>query len=264
MEVFATSNGVQLVSNLAWPVAIVSIVVLLTTQRGRLLLRPLLSRLRKFNAPGGWGFELSEDAAAQTKTDVEGAVNAYAPVLDSEFERLAYAEGVFTRLQTTVRNVLDDHERNAPGFRATVHVEDALVRNALYQLVDYWPSGGGAGRRFSTRFGILGRAWRLGRSLYEPDVPVGEDALILQWGMTRAQAATAASGKHSFVAVLLQHAGEPVGVLFMDALPATAFSADVIDRLEAHEATRELGASVGRVRARVASKGPGVRLLADD
>jgi hypothetical protein len=264
MLVTGTSNAVQLISNLAWPAAVISILLILTTQRGRLLVRPILRRLRKINAPGGWAIELSEDAAAETKADVEGAIKAYEPVLDSEFERLAYAEGIFSRLETTLREAIPDWERGAEGFRATVHIEDALVRNALYQLVNYWPGGGGAGRRFSVRFGMLGRCWRLGRSLYADDVPDSEDSLIQEWGMTRAQATTAAFGRHSFVCVRLRHAGQAVGILFMDARPPRAFANGIEHRIETHPTTQELAAAVGRVREAIAGKGPGVRLLADD
>jgi hypothetical protein len=264
MFLAATSDAVQLVSDLAWPTATVMILLILITQRGRLLLRPILRRLRKINAPGGWGIELSEDAAAETKADVEGAIKAYEPVLDLEFDRLAYAEGIKSRLESAVLQALSDQERNAKGFRATVHIEDALVRNALYQLVGYWPSGGGAGRRFSVRFGMLGRAWRLGRSLYADDVPDSEDALIGQWGMTRAQATTAAAGRHSFVCVLLRHEGQAVGILFMDAVPDHAFEPGVEQRVEQHPRAEELAAAVGRVRASIAGTGPGVKLLTDD
>jgi hypothetical protein len=260
----ATSELVQLVSSLAWPVAAVVILFILTSQRGRLLLRPIFGRLRKVSGPGGWGVELSEDAAAETKADVEGAIGSYAPALDLEFERLAYAEGVRGRLETAVREGLCDRERNTPGFRATVHIEDALVRNALYQLTDYWPSGSGKGRRFSVRFGMLGRSWRLGRSLYAPEVPDTESQLIEEWGMTRAQAATAAAGRRSFVCVLLRDRGQPVGILFMDAIAEHAFDDGVELRFDEREETRDLAAAVGRVRAAIARKGPGLKLLADD
>jgi transcriptional regulator with GAF, ATPase, and Fis domain len=143
-------------------------------------------------------------------------------------------------------------------------VEDALVKNALYQLADYWPAGKGAGRRFSVRFGILGRAWRLGRSLYEDDVPIDEDKLIEQWGMTRAQARSAASGKRSFVCVMLSHGGQNVGVLFMDAMPANAFQSDILDRFHADASMTQLAAAVGQVRQRIGRLGPGIKLLDDD
>ena len=264
MVLLATSGVVQLVSNLAWPAAVLLILLLLTTQRGRLLLRPILRRLRRIGAPGGWEIELSEDAAAETKLDVEGAIKAYAPVLDSEFERLAYVQGIFSHLESVVRAALTENERAADGFRATVHIEDALVRNALYQLVNYWPAGGGAGRRFSVRFGMLGRSWRLGKSLYVPDVPDSEEALIETWGMTRAQATTAAVGRRSFVCILLRHAGQTVGILFMDARPPYAFEKGIDDRVEDHPVTRELATALGLVRTNIAGKGPGVKLLADD
>lgn len=264
MFLMGTSDFVQLVSDLAWPTAAVLILLILITQRGRLLLRPILRRLRKIDVPGGWGIELSEDAAAETKADVEGAIKSYEPVLDLEFDRLAYAEGVKSRLESTVLQALSDDDRGAAGFRATVHIEDALLRNALYQLVSYWPSGGGAGRRFSVRFGMLGRTWRLGRSLYAADVPVGEDALILEWGMTRAHATTAAAGRRSFVSVLLHHEGQAVGILFMDAVPDHAFSDAVVQNIDQHPRTAELAAAVGRIRTATAAKGPSVKLLADD
>jgi hypothetical protein len=238
--------------------------LILTTRRGRLLVAPILRRLPKIRGPGGWGVELSEEAAAETKADVEGAIKAYEPALDREFERLAHVEGISGRLETSVREGLHEHERRAEGFRATVHVEDAMVRNALYQPVGYWPSGGSSGRRFSTRFGMIGRAWRLGRSLYAPDVPASEDELIELWGMTRAQAASAAQGRHSFVCVLLRHEGQPVGIWYMDAKREHAFDEGVEHRLEQQEATRELAAAVGRARAAIAPKGPGLKLLADD
>jgi hypothetical protein len=99
-----TSDLVTLVSNLAWPITAVGVVLVLTARRGRLLLRPLLRRLRSLGLPGGWEIELSEDAAAETKLDVESAIKEYAPRLDSEFERLAHNEGV--RVGLPVRSTL--------------------------------------------------------------------------------------------------------------------------------------------------------------
>ena len=189
-----SSELAQLVSSLAWPVAVVVSLLILTTRRGRLLLAPILRRLKRIRGPGGWEVELSPEAAAETKADVEGAIKPYEPALDREYERLAHVEGIRGRLETAVREGF--REPRAPGFRSTVHVEDAMVSNALYQLVGYWPGGGGSGRRFSTRFGMIGRAWEFSWLLYAGDVPESEDDLIELWGMTRAQAASAAEGRH--------------------------------------------------------------------
>jgi hypothetical protein len=247
----------------AWPGAALLMLWTLTTQRGRLLLRPILRRLRKLNAPGGWGVELSEDAAAETYADVDAAIKTYAPVLDAEFGRLAHAERVFQQLGKTIDAGLTKVELDAEGLRATVHIEDALMRNALYQLVDYYPTRQkGAGRRFSTRFGILGQAWRLGMSEVVSAVSTREDDLVKGWGMTRAQAKTAAKGKQSFLCATLIHNGLPVGLLYMDAKPAGIFSDATLNRLRSQAG--ELESAVGRVHDAIARKGPGLTLLADD
>jgi hypothetical protein len=48
----------------------------------------------------------------------------------------------------------------AKGLRATIHINDVIFPDYLYQLVDYYPGDGGAHRRFSQRYGIIGRSWR--------------------------------------------------------------------------------------------------------
>lgn len=250
---------------LIWPVVAVVLLLILTTQRGRLLLRPLLRRLRKLNLPGGWALELSEDAAAETYADVHSAISSYAPVLDAELTRLAHAEGVSKHLGSVVERALEASEREASGFRATVHIEDALVKAALYQLVDYYPRPEkAAGRRFSMRFGMLGRTWRLGRSEVVQEVPVDPEDLIKEWGMTLAQARTAAQGKQSFLCILLWFENQPVGLLYMDASTTRAFSEETKERLDRHDATLDLARAVGEVHKAISRKGPGLTLLVDD
>jgi hypothetical protein len=50
----------------------------------------------------------------------------------------------------------------------------------------------------------------------------------------------------------------------MDAVPDHAFLPDVEQRVEQDARTQKLAAAVGRVRASIAGKGPGVELLTDD
>ena len=47
-----------------------------------------------------------------------------------------------------------------PSYRATVHIEDFLFQTFLQQLFNYYPAGGRAGRAFSVRYGVIGKAWR--------------------------------------------------------------------------------------------------------
>ncbi len=261
----AVNDLTEFVRVVAWPLVVVFAISVAVTDRGRRVLRPILRRLRKVTGPGGFALELSEEAAAATKADVEGAIHEYSGALRHEFDRIAYAEDVRSRVGTSVSRALSQHRLPEDhDYRATVHVRDALYRDALYQLVDYWPDGGGADRRFSTRFGILGRAWRLGRSLYERDVPTSPESLICQWGMTAEQAERAARGRRSFVCVVLRHQGSLVGVLYIDAKVGSAFPDDIETRLEASPEVAEVAAAVGRVHARIATRGPALKLLESD
>jgi hypothetical protein len=103
-------------------------------------------------------------------------------------------------------------------------VQDLLFADALYQLLDYYPyQGSGRGRSFSSRSGIIGKAWRLGKSQYAEVVPVEEGKLILDWGMTRAEADNAGHGRQSFACVVLGSADEKLGLVFFDSPSPKAF-----------------------------------------
>lgn len=261
----AVDDVVELVSAIAWPSVVVFAIGVAVTDRGRRVLRPILRRVRKVAGPGGFALELSEDAAAVTKADVEGAVREFSSALRDEFDRLAYAEDVRNRLGAAITRGLAGHQMpHGHGYRATVHVRDALYGDALYQLVDYWPGGGGAGRRFSTRFGILGRAWRLEESQYEDEVPTAPEDLISQWGMSREQAEVAARGRRSFVCVMLRHHSSLVGILYLDAMVGHAFPENIVRRLDESPLVADLAAAVGRVHGGIASRGPGLKVLQSD
>jgi hypothetical protein len=262
--VAAFSEFIDLAAVLVWPLVVVFALLVAITDRGRRLLRPILRRIRKVTGPGGFALELSVEAAAATKADVEGAIRDFSVALRDEFERLAYAEDVRNRLAATVQDALSGHELPAGhDYRATVHVRDALYVDALYQLVDYWPGGTGAGRRYSTRFGMLGRAWRLGTSEYEDDIPTTAEDLIKGWGMTQEQAERAGRDRRSFVCGILQHGGSLVGVLYLDAKRERAFPTDIVDRLDNSQLSSELASAVARVHERIASRGPGIELLSE-
>lgn len=259
------NDFIELVRVIAWPLVVLIIIAVAVSDRGRRLLRPILRRIRKVTGPGGFALELSEDAAAATKADVEGALREYSIALRDEFDRIAYAEDVRNRVSGAITHtLLAEQLAKGHDYRVTVHVRDALYRDALYQLIDYWPGGGGADRRFSTRFGILGRAWRLNKSLYEKDVPTASESLICEWGMTEEQAEVAARGRRSFVCVMLRHEGSLVGVLYMDAKVKAAFPSDIVERLDASPLLAEVAAAVGRVHARIAGRGPALKLLEND
>jgi hypothetical protein len=117
-------------------------------------------------------------------------------------------------------------------IRATIHVQDLLFEDALYQLLDYYPSQRfGRGRSFSSRSGMIGKAWRLGESQYAEVVPVDQERLILDWGMTRAEADRAGLGRKSFGCVVLRGADEKLGLVYFDSPFPKAFGNDKDDQL---------------------------------
>jgi hypothetical protein len=119
-------------------------------------------------------------------------------------------------------------EEMDPSTRCTLHVEDIVFADTLYQLLDYFPTTPiqGRGRVFSVRFGIIGRAWRLKESQTQGQVVTKARDLIEQWGMTSEEAKSAASSRKSFLCVLLKDADKGlVGVFYMDAKGANAFRA---------------------------------------
>jgi hypothetical protein len=254
---------VQALDIVAWPLTVLGILLLLVSENGRKLVRDVLRRVTKFKGPGGWSLELTVEAAKETHADVERAIDSYRPALDAELGRLAESHYVFDRMVTTVNEALGPKERGRDNLRATVYVRDVLLKNTLYQLVDYYPTPTGrVGRRFSQQFGMIGRAWRRGRSLYQPDVPVDKAKLIDEWGMTEARASTAGRGQQSFVCIVLEHGGVKVGLLYLDAKVKGAFGFGVRRRLESHAS--RLAEAVGEVHAAVAGKGAKLALHDDD
>jgi hypothetical protein len=256
------SDVVDLVSVVVWPLVVLIAIAVAVSKPGQRLLRPVLRRLRKISG-GGFAVELSPEAAAATKADVEGAIGAFATPLGDEFERLAYFEGVRDHLIRALDDIFKGVERPT-GYRATVHVKDALYVDALYQLLDYWPMGGGSGRRYSIRFGLLGRSWRLGQTQYEKQVPVAARDLVTEWGMTREQAAQAGEGRRSFFCGTLFYDRLLVGAVYMDAKEAEAFPEDIVKRFDNSDNALLLARAVGCLREEIASRGPGIRLLQSD
>lgn len=273
MDFFAEFT--DFVDVIIWPLVVLAVLWFLASKKGSRLMKPILRRVRKISG-GGFALELSEESARATKFDVEGALTEYAAVLDEELGRLAYLYDVRTALANVVEAAsLDDSKtRTNKRPRATVHIRDPLYEGVLYQLVDYYPGGSGARRRYSTRFGILGRAWRLGRTQESGRVPTERDALIVEWGMTREQAVSAAHDRESFLCMPL-HSIEPtvtaeclqvglqVGALYVDAVPKNALKG-VARSLEGSEALAALAAAVAGVDRDIRALGPGIKLLAND
>jgi hypothetical protein len=222
-----------------WPVVLLVAFWLFTPQ-----VRALLSRfgrsISKFKA-GGVEIEFDEESARSVRVSFDESYKEFLAVAHKEYDRQVKIHDLDRKLDQAVRAVRAKCLPPcaiSPSCRATVHVDDVVFSGYLYQLLDYSPPAKGRGRRFSHRFGILGRSWRLGESLGEgnalappgaPHTQVTVKSLITEWGMTKREAEGTRSRRKSFLCVTLkaQQPGtstlEVVGMLYVDDEPINAF-----------------------------------------
>lgn len=248
----STPAWVEFVRAVAWPfVALVAILGFLFSGTLQGWLVELIRRLRKVSALGV-DVELSEQVSTQVRELTGDAFGAFRRRVMTEFDRLVHTY----KIDEKRRRLIDEYVRpllerrnphRLPDLRSTIHVEDVLFTETLYQLLDYYPpSTGRRGRALSIRFGILGKAWRSRTDQVEGRVPVDRDELIRDWGMTWDEAAWAGHGRKSFACVVLQDQHRtPVCVVYVDSSEEDAFGANEHERKELaetiHKGSEELG-----------------------
>lgn len=274
MTMLGSDTWVDVLSAIAWPlVGLVAIVVLLVVPNVSRTIGRTFGRVRRFQG-FGFEFELTEEAAKSAQHNLDDINHNYQVLVDREFahqvdlyELSAIHENYVER---HFKNVVTDQQyAQLEKLRSTIHVPDVLSTSSLYQLLDYYPtSGGGRGRRFSQRFGIVGESWRLQRSVAEGKVPEARDDLIRQWGMTAREAAQRGSGRASFICILLRNADVPEAILYFDAEGEDAFFPgmnreqieDRLRELEEAAAESQLTARVTAVCAELRTRTPGLRI----
>jgi hypothetical protein len=183
---------------------------------------------------------LSQEAAEQNEQSFEETLDRYRVLIDQRIEHLLNQQRAKPLWERLVREgIIPTFSAGLPeDFRCTLYVPDPLLgERVLYQLVDYYPKGGGRGRRLSWRFGAVGRAWRLEQDDVWPGVETEATQLVEIWGMSFAEADTAGRGRAAIGCVLLRRpapAAQPgkgpiVGLLYMDSSTPAAFGESVLD-----------------------------------
>ncbi len=198
------------------------------------IVRFLTSKIRRVSA-FGVEFEFTEESAQATRQTVEDGFQAIRAALTREIDVAVDAGFLGEKFEQSLDRILPiPTGLGGPGSqvdkvdaRCTLHIPDLLLRNYLYQLLDYYPDGGGKGRAFSIRVGLLGRVWRLGESDIEAEPVKNPRDLVKAWGLTIKEAkASKAKRKKAFLAVVLKDGTDtPVGVLYMDSPEENAFGA---------------------------------------
>lgn len=244
---------------LSWPVVV--LILFLYLMKSSKVPQRIGELFKPFRSLRVWGTELilNEEVA---KT-AEEAFEAYRKQIQREYDRRTEAYGLRQKLQDVVEidiNPFLGDVRNTLDFRSTVHVPDVLFEETLYQILDYYPKGGGRGRTWSVRYGIIGKTWRLAKSQIEGAVPTTADDLILNWGMTREEASAAGQGRKSFAAIVLRDDEQtPVGIFYLDSTRDRAFDIPGPDKLEECVVgsckTRGLTAGLAKIYQELRSRG---------
>lgn len=254
-----------LLDTIIWPTTTLGLALIaLFSNRLRRIIG-LAPRLVRTVSAGGIKIELDSDAAKQLQ---EGLRQSYAELVrsaDYEYEVLSNIQQVDAKLAKVLET---EKLKQVQGCRGTVHVRDIVDPEFLYQLVDYYPSGGGAHRRKSQRFGIIGRAWRSGKTHFTGDAfneGETEQALIENWGMTREETKSNLGARPASLSILLcDEEGIPVGVLFVDSTEKDAFGRPgeidvLVDELAGSRETKALEKSVAAVVAALRGVAPNIR-----
>jgi hypothetical protein len=210
-----------------WPaVVLVALVMLFGTSRGNSLISGLSGRVKSLSA-FGVSLELTPQAATEAKATIETTFADYRSIVVREFDRQVSTRNVDAQFRKLCREFIWPHLSAAVtiDLRCTLHVPDILFTEALYQLLDYYPTGGGRGRTYSSRYGILGTCFRSEMDSYRPDVPTVEEQLIVEWGMNSQEAAAAGQGRKSFACFIVRKdAHEPtLGIVYLDTKVRNAF-----------------------------------------
>lgn len=220
---------------IAWPLAVV-VVLLILERAGAVtaLLRNAGARMRSLGI-GGVSMEFTHEGASAAKGDIEEIFREYRTRLTAASDQQALALDVRGKLEQlltrAVEPLLSPDARQY--YRCTIHVPDALFEDSLYQLLDYYPKGEGAGRWYSNRFGILGVAWRRDEHQVQGVLEADPEVLIGAWGMTREEAVKAAGrGKESFCCAVIRDRGRRVGIVFLDAPARYSFRSDLAEQIE--------------------------------
>lgn len=220
----------SLAGKIAWPLALLLALAMIGWNSRLRRIFGTGTRFVKKVSAGGVEMEINAEAVDEIRDKLRGSFRELVGSARDEFERMADLQDIDRHLSAVIENVLTPITGGTPnGMRATIHVRDIVFKDFLYQLVSYYPAGGGAHRRFSQRYGIIGRSWRSGKShgtgnAFGPSASA--ETLVEHWGMTRDETHGVLNTRPSCLSVLLRVDNVPVGILYVDSTERNAFGID--------------------------------------
>jgi hypothetical protein len=230
----------------SWPVIVLAIVLFLAFSRtasGR-----LAALFQPFRSIKVLGAELV--FTREAKSTADEVLESYRKQVKSEFDRRVEILRLWDKLQNVVElHIMKRAEIHEKNFRCTIHVPDILFQDTLYQLLDYYPTGGGRGRRRSLRFGIIGLAWRSAVDQVSGEVTTDPQQLLKDWGMKKHEATAAGRERQSFACVVLTDVSKtPVGLFYLDAKGKNAFGTDKKETVNLIDIIRKGAEETGLIR----------------
>lgn len=262
-----TSSGiVELLRVLIWPLTLILGLIFVAYNRrlGRVL--GLGTQLIRKISAGGVEIEINSETLQLVQRELRGTFQELVDGSAEEYERLSLIQDIGEHLKNVV---IENGLKDTQDMGATVHVSDVIFPEYLYQLVDYYPKGGGAHRRNSQRFGIIGRTWRTGKSHGTGNALSGYvsvDALVENWGMTEEEARGQLSGRPSSLSIVVKHEGIPVGIVFVDSTAKDAFGNDIeatekSKKIEESTSVKGLAKALAAVLAPLRTAAPSLSIL---
>lgn len=264
---------------IVWPlVAIVALISFFVSREIRAAVSSLISRVTNIKA-GTYEVNFSVSGAQKLKRDIEQSLKEFSSQGQVEYDRAARTYTVQDYFESAMSTIIEVSKQlkipseagiDLKTVRAAIHMEDVVFEESLYQLTNYYPKGGGQGRRFSSRYGAIGLAWREGKRQYwNMNDPNKNDVveLIRRWGMTGEEANHSQNYEAGLCIILRDESKQRRGVLFLYTESIKNISAQetsdaqsndlerLIEEVEGQESLQNLAGSVKRVYEKVAQSG---------
>lgn len=273
---------VGIASAVAWPIALVALVIMLLCSKSLKRALGLTPKLVRKIKAGGVEMEINADVADDVRNLLENSINELLDKARTQYRQAVILQQIDYHLSRALISALP-RVLTAKGLpskgpkrgddRGTVHVQDIVFPEYLYQLTDYFPRQlkGGSNRRFSQRFGVIGRVWRLEQSIGEGDAVYGapaEEKLVKEWGMTREEALSPTRTRPADLCVLLRSPDDgnsKIGILYIDSSHTNSFgneaqATDVAIALAAEPEILELAKAIARGMAPLRLAAPNIEI----
>jgi hypothetical protein len=237
----ANQDGIvfHVVDHLAWPITLILIVIMVAYNKTLARLFGLSPKIIRKIKAGGVEIELNAEEIDALRSHFTSSIKELTSKSEDEYTRIREYWRIYDYLEHAVSHALhrrlkqEGISKFPRDLRATLYVQDIVFVGYLYQFVDYYPTPtGSVGRRFSQRYGIIGRSWRLQESLGEGDAFAtgkgAERTLIEDWGMMRRETQSQIRNRPAYLSVMLRSPEKvfPIGLLYVDSTVPNAFGND--------------------------------------